>query len=360
MATTLPLPGSSNQPPRSATVTALAWVVILASAALIPISFITLLMIMVGSYGTSSTSFVGFVNVVVAPPAALVAGIGLLRRKSWARHYFLVLFAVILAYNIHALWRATPETLHYVSPTGVPTTVLPTDRGMFVPIIVVCLGALSILLLRRVRLEFAAPPGLPASPHPPPTPTASRESRDWRVGHVGRDGMYYEEWRDGAWHRLDIDGEMLIGRAHHVVYFASPERWLSYPEWARHRRDEIVARIKGEFREPDYEYSDTGALPAPIVAATVPSSSRQGLGALIVAMTLLLALVAAMGWLVYTGVTTGETVLPSKLASQRRPVLRADEPISFWVSIVLYASVAIGAVGLVGWGLAQTRRDRRH
>ena len=27
-----------------------------------------------------------------------------------------------------------------------------------------------------------------------------------------------------------------------------------YPEWARQRRDEIVARVKSVFREPDYEY----------------------------------------------------------------------------------------------------------
>jgi hypothetical protein len=66
--------------------------------------------------------------------------------------------------------------------------------------------------------------------------------------------MYYEEFHDGAWQRLDIDGEMLTGRAHHVIYFSCPETWQRYPEWARHRREEIMARIKSEFREPDYEY----------------------------------------------------------------------------------------------------------
>jgi len=77
--------------------------------------------------------------------------------------------------------------------------------------------------------------------------------KTWRVGHQGRDRMYYEELHGGAWERIDIDGEMLMGRAHHVIYFASPERWLEYPEWARGRRDEIIARITSEFREPDYE-----------------------------------------------------------------------------------------------------------
>ena len=27
---------------------------------------------------------------------------------------------------------------------------------------------------------------------------------------------------------------MLMGRAHHVIYFASAERWIHYPEWVRH------------------------------------------------------------------------------------------------------------------------------
>lgn len=84
----------------------------------------------------------------------------------------------------------------------------------------------------------------------------AENERRWRVGHQGRDLMYYEEFRDGAWQRLEIDGEMLSGRPHHVIYFASPESWERYPAWARQRRDEIMARIKMEFREPDYEYHE--------------------------------------------------------------------------------------------------------
>lgn len=76
--------------------------------------------------------------------------------------------------------------------------------------------------------------------------------RGWRVGHVGRDSMYYEEFRDGAWHRIELDGEMLVGKAHHVIYFGS----LNFPDWARERRDEIIARIKSEFHPPQYEYDD--------------------------------------------------------------------------------------------------------
>jgi hypothetical protein len=82
----------------------------------------------------------------------------------------------------------------------------------------------------------------------------SETERGWRVGHRGRDAMYYEELHGSSWRRIEIHGEMLTGRAHHVIYFDSPERWLGYPEWARDRRDEIITRIKSEFREPDYEY----------------------------------------------------------------------------------------------------------
>ena len=103
-------------------------------------------------------------------------------------------------------------------------------------------------------------------PGPPP-------GRTWRVGHRGRDMMYYEEWRDGTWERLDIDGEMLTGRAHHVIFFRSPGDWRNGPAWARDRRDEIIARIKSEFREPDYEYYEAAAPdPAPAGANTASAS----------------------------------------------------------------------------------------
>jgi hypothetical protein len=47
---------------------------------------------------------------------------------------------------------------------------------------------------------------------------------------------------------------MLVGPAHHIIYFASEEAWQEYPAWARDRRPEIVARIKTEFCPPDYEH----------------------------------------------------------------------------------------------------------
>ena len=353
-----PPPTSRDLPPRSAAVTALAWIVILASAALIPVSFIALLMILAGSYGTASTSLLGFASVVMAPPATLVAGLGMLRRKSWARYYLLMLLGAILACNVYGILRANCGPSRYLSPGGVPTTVLPTDWNLFVPVIAVCLAALAVLLSRRVRLEFSGAIESPSSAYPPTQQAASRELREWRVGHVGRDRMYYEEQHEGEWRRLEFEGEMLGGRAHHAVYLASPERWMSYPDWARDRRDEILARIKSEFREPDYEYAFTTGAGTPPTTVSPLSQSRHQLAALL-AVILLLALAGGTAWLVYAGVGTGETVFPSKLASQRRSVSRADEPLLFWVSIGLYAAVALGCVALVAWGATQTRRNRR-
>lgn len=60
----------------------------------------------------------------------------------------------------------------------------------------------------------------------------------WRVGREGRDGMWYEERHDGVWQRIEVQGEMLMGRAHHVIYFDSIERWRQHPAWARERRDD--------------------------------------------------------------------------------------------------------------------------
>ena len=85
--------------------------------------------------------------------------------------------------------------------------------------------------------------------------TSSSEPSSWRVGHRGRDGLFYEQLVGGRWERLEINGEMMVGgRAHHVIYFASSEVWAGYPAWARSRREEIISRIKSACPGPDYEY----------------------------------------------------------------------------------------------------------
>ena len=194
------------------------------------------------------------------------------------------------------------------------------------------------------------------------------ERRGWRVGHTGRDQMYYEEQHQGAWERIDVDGEMLMGRAHHVIYFATPARWLEYPPWARDRRDEIIARITSEFREPDYEYSGltaaAGAASSPVASMVAPprasagkaASPRAGKRALRGVTLGLLVLAAAMGWLVTRGVTRGETTLPLKQATLRRTVSREQEPATFWLSIGVYAAIGAGALAI---GAFLAREGRR-
>jgi len=178
--------------------------------------------------------------------------------------------------------------------------------------------------------------------------------------------MFYEEWRDGRWHRIAIDGEMLAGRAHHVIYFPSPEAWATLPAWACDRREEIVARIKSEFREPDYEYQDDAA--AVVRASVVPTTAaarpvaltpttpgqRRAL-ALVLAM--LLAFSGWMAWIVKEGIDKGEVRFFAGKGTMRRMVVREKEPVMFHVSVGLYAAVGAGALGLFGWGLVFMARE---
>ncbi len=94
--------------------------------------------------------------------------------------------------------------------------------------------------------------------------------RGWRVGHAGRDQMFYEELVEGSWKRIPIDGEMLIGDAHHVIYFPSRKEWEAMPEWTRGRRKEIVTRIKERFTAPGYEYEDAEQI---VAANRLPAES---------------------------------------------------------------------------------------
>lgn len=170
--------------------------------------------------------------------------------------------------------------------------------------------------------------------------------------------MYYEELHEGGWERIDIDGEMLMGRAHHVIYFATPERWQTYPPWARGRRAEIIARITSEFREPDYEYYGLTGPAGPATSAGESNASpvrmapkrgvspRSGSQALLVAVLVLFGVAVLMGWLTASSVARGETRLPLKQATLRRTVSRAQEPVTFWISIGVYAAIGAGALTL--------------
>ncbi len=79
---------------------------------------------------------------------------------------------------------------------------------------------------------------------------ARNERRGWRVGSSGRDTMFYDEKVDGEWKRITIYAEMLVGKVDRLIYLSS----IEFPEWAKSREDEIIARIKSEYPPPQYEY----------------------------------------------------------------------------------------------------------
>lgn len=351
-------------------VTLAAWPFIIGGAALSVISAISFLMLLARSYGTNTGGPLDWLIVLAGPPVTFVAGIGLLRRRRRAWFCVIGILLALLAWQgWHMANPPSAETTTYVSPRGVKTTVIGSGPGYSLPLIGACAGMLALLLSPRARREFArsqekcqAPPASP--PAAPPAPQAMSR-RDWRVGHTGRDMMYYEERHGGGWQRISIDGEMLMGRAHHVIYFAGPERWRSYPEWARHRRDEVIARIKSEFREPDYEYADggtTGAMtsaPAPSSGAAAHRMTPSQLRALLLTLAILLGITAFMAWLVYGGLQKDETWWPAKRASQQRIVSRAQEPAMFWTSISVYAGVGLGTFGLAVCMVCWSRGGRK-
>ncbi|RYD48806.1 MAG: hypothetical protein EOP83_26015 [Verrucomicrobiaceae bacterium] len=247
--------------------------------------------------------------------------------------------------------RSANETA--ISPSGVKTTVLASPPNYYsVPLI-----AIGAALIARLLIGFprtAAPAVGQLADH--------LQERDWRVGHRGRDGMYYEEQHGGTWQRIDIDGEMLMGGcAHHVIYFAPPVEWQLYPEWARHRREEIIARIKSKFRPPDYEYegghsagiSSSAQLANPARLKTTP----QQWGALAVFVAILLTLAGGMGWLVKNGLERETTWLPMKRASMQRTVSRQAEPATYWLGMGIYSIAGLGAGGLALWMLCEAIRS---
>ena len=86
-----------------------------------------------------------------------------------------------------------------------------------------------------------------------------RKARDWRVGLHRRDSLLYEERHEGEWRRLIIDGGS--GQPH-AIYFGSKADWASQPEWARGRREEILARLKEACPITEYAYEGEGVFDA--------------------------------------------------------------------------------------------------
>lgn len=355
---------------------------ILGGGVLTPISFISLLMIIAGSPGTKPFDPGGFFLVVLAPALTAFAGIGVVKRWRWAWFYVVVAAAIAAGWNLWDAMKPVPDSPTVTfSPSGVKTTVYHSRPVFAMPVAAFCGGVVAFFLAQGVRREFGVvakePSAVSSSPPPLPNAAVANEvpmaspaphDRQWRVGHRGRDMMYYEEWRDRAWQRIDIDGEMLTGRAHHVIYFPTETSWQRLPEWARHRRAEIIGRIKSEFREPDYEYQEfsggCGAStilsgPSKPAPASPVRETRRHLPAVVASVAFLLAIAGWMGWLVKRGIETGEVPFLAARGVPHRTVVRQQEPVMFWTCVGLYGAIGTGSVGLIAWGFSVAAKDSR-
>ena len=79
--------------------------------------------------------------------------------------------------------------------------------------------------------------------------------RGWRTRSLGRGGISYEELIINKWCKIEIDGEMLVGKINKVIYFKTEKEWTSYPEWAQNRT-EIIGRVKMDFPPNNTEYEN--------------------------------------------------------------------------------------------------------
>jgi hypothetical protein len=163
---------------RSLLVTLLGWMVILGSAALSVISFFSLLMILAGSYGTQNTELSGFLLIMVAPPASLVAGIGLLRRWRWAWVYLVAGLLLAIGWQVvEGMRPAKPAVTTTVLSSGVKSTVYHSGSSFSLSLTAVLGGLLVFALTPGVLREFgisrkSLPPPMPT---PSPTPTDARD-----------------------------------------------------------------------------------------------------------------------------------------------------------------------------------------
>jgi hypothetical protein len=326
-------------------------------------SAFALLMAIGKPYANSAADPLGIFLLFILPPATLLAGIGLLRRRRWARGWMILLMAGLVGLGVKGLLAPDHAKPAYAPLPG-PAADAAGRSVRILSIALIAVGGPLLLgfLSRPVRREFQAPQGtasLPVTPSPTNPASPREESGDWRVGHCGRDQMYYEELRDGTWERIEIDGEMLTGRAHHVIYFAGPDAWQAYPEWARERREEIIARIKSRFQEPDYEYQGGGGVPRstapPARTSGAPLSHRDG--SILPMVFFLLVIAAACFWFAVEGVRDGETRLPVKHGAGRT-VSREEKPLLFWTCVSIQFATGTGCTAFAGL-LVMVRLRRR-
>jgi hypothetical protein len=143
--------------PRPAFLTALGWTFIIVGGLGIPVSLISLLMILAGAQGTASGTFFGGLIVIGGPPVTLVAGIGLLRRWRWAHGYAVALLTVFAAHSLVQVLRGSTPEENTVSPSGVITTTMAwsVNYPLHLLVIAISVGLLVKLLKPAIRAQFA-------------------------------------------------------------------------------------------------------------------------------------------------------------------------------------------------------------
>lgn len=256
----------ASAPPRSLAITVVGWLLVVASALLSIVSFMSLLMFLAGSHGTQSADVAGFLLIVVAPPATCLAGIGLVMRWRWAFVYCVLGLLFVLGWQAYESTRPPPAVTTTLSPGGVRTTLYYGGPRTSLPLVVLCVGLIGLALTPRVRREFFAPAaqGVPAGGGRPQT---SAPPGDAGARHLGEDGS-------------------------------------------------------GQ-----------------------PGTSRDVRGALMF-MAMLLGVAGFTAWLSFGAMQSGSVTPPYK-GGLRTVILRAEEPIVFWVTVGVYSAVSAFALAFV-------------
>lgn len=86
------------------------------------------------------------------------------------------------------------------------------------------------------------------------------EERGWRVGRQGRDQLLYDKLREGKWERIDVDGAILEGTPHHVIYLSS----TVFPLWGKSARKRLssASRASCEHQDTNTKRHDPNANPS--------------------------------------------------------------------------------------------------
>jgi hypothetical protein len=264
-----------------------AWLVIVASGIVLPVSALAALMLLAGGDGTANAGLVDTFFMVVAPPLAFMSGIGVLRRNRIA---WLALIVLLMLTALHFTWAwatANPGTTREVTASGVLVTTIGSNPSTHLPPLAACLLLLVPLLTRRARAVFMAEQASSA-----PLATTSAGATPASTTPAG---------------------------AMRAQVFAAVQ--APAPQAATAHRN----------------------------AATPAAQRAQGMQAVYLVLALLVGTAGGAGWMLVDGLRTDETWFPGARPSYSRTVARADEPVNYWLSLGLYTLVAGGALAGTAW-----------